>query len=141
MEINPTEPQKSSTAFSTTSFLISRNLLQIVGKIHGDFGSAAIASGFSVKYCNEYTRVALVRVRSGPHKLLASAIPFLNSFDKKKVTVNLLYTGATIKHCVEFIKRYQRRKIETELVEFRNKPEYESLCRMYLNINPAYTLR
>ena len=56
------------------------------------------------KYCNEWTRVAVVRVRHGAHRLVASCLPLLQQVDQHTVTVTTLYTGATLRQCYKFIQ-------------------------------------
>jgi RNase P/RNase MRP subunit POP5 len=56
------------------------------------------------KYCNEWTRVAVVRVRHGAHRLVASCLPLLQQVEQHTVTVTTLYTGATLRQCYKFIQ-------------------------------------
>jgi len=65
-----------------------------------------IISLFSVaaKYCNSQTKIALVRIRHGPHKLVLQAIPLINDVGGRFVKMNILYMGATMKHCFLFIR-------------------------------------
>ncbi|XP_053985767.1 ribonuclease P/MRP protein subunit POP5 [Hylaeus anthracinus] len=85
---------------------------QIVQKLYGDFGVAAIKAGFSAKYCNAHTRIALVKTRHGPHRFLLESIPLINDIAGRLVSVKILYVGATMKHCFLFIKKYQQKKLE-----------------------------
>lgn len=110
-------------------------------QLHGDFACAAITAGFVVKYCNEYTRIALIRARFGPHRFVQSSIPFITSIDNQQGYINILYVGATIKQAAKFIKEYQRKRIESDLVLFKDTPEYEKLCAEYMNIQPAMTMK
>lgn len=136
VEITPKHWKEDPTIpFNTSSQLIARALQQKIQQLYGDFGSAAIYSGFHIKYCNEYTRIAIIRSRHGPHRFIATTIPFINYLDKGNVVVRSLYVGATIKHCNKFIKEYQQKKIETDLIKFKNRPEYEELCQIYRSCN------
>lgn len=72
----------------------------------------------------------------GPHRFVTSSLPFIANLEGRKITIHTLYVGATVKHCLQFIMNYQRNKIETELVKFRDKPEYEMLCKVYMNVTP-----
>lgn len=58
----------------------------------------------AAKYCNPYTKIALVKVRHGPHKFLLHTIPLINNISERRVQTNILYIGATMKHCFLFIK-------------------------------------
>ena len=57
-----------------------------------------------VKYYNENTRTAIIRCRHGPHRLLASSIPFLSNVGKRKMQLHGIYTGATMVKCFKFLK-------------------------------------
>lgn len=56
------------------------------------------------KYCNAHTKIALIKVRHGPHMFLLNAVPKINDLGGKLVTVKIIYIGATMKHCFIFIK-------------------------------------
>jgi RNase P/RNase MRP subunit POP5 len=56
------------------------------------------------KYCNKWTRVAVVRVRHGAHRLVASCLPLLQHVEKQSVIVRTLYIGATLQQCYRFIQ-------------------------------------
>lgn len=79
-------------------------ILNKVQEMHGDFGSAAMRNGFTTKYCNPYTKVALIRTRHGPHRFVASILPLITEIDKIKVRFNVLYVGATMVKCFKFIR-------------------------------------
>lgn len=118
LEINP-EPRSTNSTNSTEvqplklhETVLYRTLQTLVQKLHGDFGSAAIRPGFVAKYCNELTRIAIIKCRRGPHKLLTSVIPFITHLDQNRVSVNILYVGATLKNCFNFIRLYQQKKCD-----------------------------
>lgn len=48
-----------------------------VQKHYGDFGVAAISSGIKVKYCNDKTKIAIFRIRHGPHRFVTSILPLI----------------------------------------------------------------
>lgn len=56
------------------------------------------------KYCNQWTRVAVVRARHGAHRLVACCLPLLQQVEQRTVTVTTLYTGATLRQCYKFIQ-------------------------------------
>ncbi|KAK4875646.1 hypothetical protein RN001_012068 [Aquatica leii] len=111
VEITPQNVRKNLSLVIHSSALHQAILLK-VQQLHGDFGAAAIRAGFTAKYFNEKTRIAIIRSRHGPHKLITSALPFIKDIDKKNVSLNTLYTGATLKHCFKFILNYQRKKVD-----------------------------
>ncbi|XP_033226392.1 uncharacterized protein LOC117178931 isoform X2 [Belonocnema kinseyi] len=75
-----------------------------IHQLYGDLGQASIKAGFNAKYCNTQTGIALVKVRHGPHKFLLTSIPKINDINGRTVNVNILYVGATLKHCFLFVK-------------------------------------
>eukprot|EP00092_Neocalanus_flemingeri_P018139 GFUD01019631.1.p1 GENE.GFUD01019631.1~~GFUD01019631.1.p1 ORF type:complete len:158 (-),score=52.11 GFUD01019631.1:108-581(-) len=92
-----------------------------VQELHGDFGRASISVGFKVIYANTTTRLVIIRTRHGPHRLVASALPFVTKIRAEGVVGQLLYTGATIKHCQLFMVRRQTRQLEMAKKWLANK--------------------
>lgn len=45
-----------------------------------------------------------MKTRHGPHKFLLKAIPLINDIAGRLVSIEILYVGATLKHCFLFIK-------------------------------------
>lgn len=93
-------------------FSLCEAITEKVQQLYGDFGVGAIRAGFSTKYCNEHTKVAVIRVRRGPHKFVASTLPCIKIIDKRPVIVNTLYVGASIRQCFLFLKSYQQRQFD-----------------------------
>jgi len=58
----------------------------------------------TAKYCNVQTKIAIVRLRHGPHKFALHAIPLINDVGERLVKTKILYVGATLKHCFLFIR-------------------------------------
>uniref|UniRef100_A0A1Y1LCT6 Ribonuclease P/MRP protein subunit POP5 n=1 Tax=Photinus pyralis TaxID=7054 RepID=A0A1Y1LCT6_PHOPY len=83
IEINSPQQRKDDSLVIPSSALY-RALSKKVQQLHGDFGSAAIREGFVAKYFNEKTRIAIVRSRHGPHKLITTVLPFVTEIDKKQ---------------------------------------------------------
>ncbi|XP_078034711.1 POP5 ribonuclease P/MRP subunit [Augochlora pura] len=110
---------------------------QKVQKLYGDFGVAAIKAGFSAKYCNEHTRIALVKTRHGPHKFLLKAIPLINDIAGRLVSVKILYVGATLKHCFLFIKRHQQKKLERVWSTLKTDAQRKNMEDALMTLIPA----
>lgn len=102
-------------------------ILTKVQQMHGDFGVAAIRAGFTAKYCNEHTRIAVIRTRRGPHKFVASVLPCIKAVDNKNVIVKTLYVGATIRQCFFFIKNYQQDKFDRYCENLKTEEEKRTL--------------
>ena len=71
----------------------------LVTELHGDFGRAAVTVGLRSIYANADTGLCLVQARHGPHRLVASALPFLVKINDDKVVPRVIYTGATVRNC------------------------------------------
>jgi ribonuclease P/MRP protein subunit POP5 len=69
---------------------------------HNDINMILLS--IAAKYCNVHTRIAVIRTRHGPHKFLLRAIASVNDVAGRLVKTNILYVGATIKHCFLFIR-------------------------------------
>ena len=69
---------KSNKPLQLKTMILHNAIQQKVQQLYGDFGVAAIKAGFSAKYCNIHTKIALVKTRHGPHKFLLKAIPIIN---------------------------------------------------------------
>ncbi|KAL5292970.1 POP5 family protein [Megaselia abdita] len=79
-----------------------------VGKYYGEFGIGSTEYGFRVKYCNDKTRIAVIRVRHRPHRFVTSILPLICVIGDHKAKFRTLYTGATIMQCNKFIVKHQR---------------------------------
>ncbi|EFN82441.1 ribonuclease P/MRP protein subunit POP5 [Harpegnathos saltator] len=110
---------------------------QKVQKLYGDFGVAAIKAGFNAKYCNMHTKIALVKVRHGPHKFLLHAIPLMNDIGGRHVKTNILYIGATMKHCFLFIRKHQEKKLEQIWASLRTDTERKEMETALMTLTPA----
>ena len=85
--------------------LLAATVKDLVQQIHGDFGRAAITTGLRTIYCNPETHLAMIQCRHGPHRLVASSLPFLTVLKDEKVVPKLVYTGATIRHCYKVLSK------------------------------------
>ncbi|EFA10388.1 ribonuclease P/MRP protein subunit POP5 [Tribolium castaneum] len=133
---SPGDTRKPTNALKLNQNLLYRSIINMVQKLHGDFGVAACTAGFVLRYCNEKTRVAIIRCRHGPHKLVASSLPILKSIGTIDVHLNILYTGATMKHCFNFIQRYQQKKFDEFCVGLKTDEEKEELRREIMQLEP-----
>ncbi|CAG9114735.1 unnamed protein product [Plutella xylostella] len=88
-------------------------VLDKIQQLHGDFGVAAVRSGFLAKYCNENTRIGILRARHGPHRFVSTSLPFITKIGKLDVTLQTLHVGATLKHSFKFIQKYQRSYLDS----------------------------
>jgi len=108
----------------------------IVEKIHGDFGRAAITPGLRAIYSNPETHLALIQCRHGPHLLVGSSLSFLTNVNKEKIVPRLIYTGATIRNCFKRMEIHQKRQLEAAFLELKDisKEEKEELEQRIMSI-------
>lgn len=98
-----------------------------IQQLHGDFGVAAIRTGFLTKYCNENTRIAIIRARHGPHRLATSSLPFITKIGKLDVRLRTLHVGATLKHSFKFIQKHQRAYLDSMWAKLKTDEERKML--------------
>ncbi|XP_032681979.1 ribonuclease P/MRP protein subunit POP5 [Odontomachus brunneus] len=135
LEITPHNRSDKPLILKTT--VLHDAIQQEVQKLYGDFGVAAIKAGFNAKYCNTHTKIALVKARHGPHKFLLRAIPLMNDVGGRHVKINILYVGATIKHCFLFIRKHQEKKLEQIWASLRTDTERKEMEEALMTLTPA----
>ncbi|KZC06309.1 PREDICTED: ribonuclease P/MRP protein subunit POP5 [Dufourea novaeangliae] len=128
---------KSDKPFPLKTTSLHVAIQQKVQQLYGDFGVAAMKAGFSAKYCNIHTKIALVKTRHGPHKFLLESIPLINDIAGRLVSVKILYVGATLKHCFLFIKKYQQKKLEQMWYSLRTDIERKNMQNALMTLAPA----
>ncbi|CAH0406336.1 unnamed protein product [Chilo suppressalis] len=109
------------------SKIFHETVLNKVQQLHGDFGVASIRNGFLTKYCNENTRIAIIRTRHGPHRFVTSSLPFITKIDKLDVRLNTLHVGATLKHSFLFIQKHQRAYLDMMWSKLKTDEERKQL--------------
>nr|XP_023019019.1 ribonuclease P/MRP protein subunit POP5 [Leptinotarsa decemlineata] len=135
LEIN--EIGKTDTPLKIKEVSLFESIQNEVKKLHGDFGVAAIRTGFLSKYINEHSRTAVIRCRHGPHKFVSSSIPFVKQIFNKNVVISILYIGASIKQCFSFLKNYQQKKFDEYCVTLKTEEERNELKDAMLNLDSA----
>nr|SVE75476.1 EOG090X0GYO [Daphnia dolichocephala] len=129
-EIIPLDGNRIGKSLDIKAYDIVRSVLAVTEQIHGEFGAASIKNGLDVKYCNESTQVAIIRCRHGPHRLLASSLPFLSNIGQRKVQIQSMYTGATLVKCFIFLKKFHQEKIEEALKGCRTEAEKKKVLEI-----------
>jgi len=110
--VNKPKPGVDLEPLNSKDIDIAEAVKDKVTELHGDFGRASITVGFKVIYANKATRLAIMRVRHGPHTLIASSLPLLTHIRNEGIVSRLLYTGATVRHCHMFMVKRQTRQLE-----------------------------
>lgn len=88
------EPQNAVTgSLSFSDGAIYSSITKLVLKYYGDLGAASIRFGLKCKYCNDQTRVAIVRIKHRIHRFVTSILPMTSvvSILSSLTTVTLYY--------------------------------------------------
>nr|CAG4651437.1 EOG090X0GYO [Simocephalus serrulatus]SVE94587.1 EOG090X0GYO [Simocephalus serrulatus] len=115
VEVISLDSRSSSQPLALKKYEIIQTLLSTTEEIHGEFGAAAIRNGLDVKYLDEKNRIIIIRSRHGPHRLLASSLPFLSKIGKRKIQLQGVYTGASMVQCFKHLKKYHQEKLNEAL--------------------------
>ncbi|XP_014664043.1 PREDICTED: ribonuclease P/MRP protein subunit POP5-like [Priapulus caudatus] len=111
-----------------TSQEVYHSLKEEVHKSHGDYGSAAFSISCNVKYLNPYTNTIFVRIRRGPHRFLATTLPFIKKIGKQdNIFLNTLYVGATVRNCHKFLRNHNRQQLAVLLKKITHPEERKKL--------------
>lgn len=135
LEITPHSKDDKQLMLKNTA--LSHAVQQKVQQLYGDFGVAAIKDGFDAKYCNSYTKIAMVKIRHGPHKFVLQAIPLINDIGGRLVKTSILYIGATMKHCFLFIRKHQEKKLEQIWSKLQTETERKEMETVLMTLTPA----
>lgn len=79
------DSKTGSTTF--TDYSVYNCIVKNVQKFYGDLGVAAVRSGLKCKYCNDQTRIAIIRVKHKAHRFvtctlaLSTVVSFSVSFN------------------------------------------------------------
>ncbi|KAG4073782.1 hypothetical protein HA402_001006 [Bradysia odoriphaga] len=123
--------KKGGLAFTDLS--IAQCIIKNVQKYYGDVGVAAIRSGLKCKYCNEQTRIAIIRIKHRPHRFVTSILPLIAVVGDHLVKFRTLYNGATIMHCNKFIVNFQKQFLDQKMKNITMGQQKE-LLKKVMNI-------
>ncbi|KAG0712028.1 Ribonuclease P/MRP protein subunit POP5 [Chionoecetes opilio] len=87
-------------------------VVEAVKRMHGDFGVGAVTPGLGVKYLNPETCVAFVSCGRGPHRLVASALPFITQVGGRAASVRSLHHAASMRHGFIFLRKYNEERLK-----------------------------
>nr|CAD7392833.1 unnamed protein product [Timema cristinae] len=133
LEVTP-HSRSYDTPFKLKAHSLYTTIINKIEQLYGDFGVAALKGGFIAKYCNEKTRVAFVRARHGPHRLLASCLPLITYIENHQVMLRILYTGATMRQCYKFIQKYQRSQLQRFWANLKTDKQRKAMEDAVMNL-------
>ncbi|XP_013784446.1 ribonuclease P/MRP protein subunit POP5-like [Limulus polyphemus] len=125
---------------------ILRSVRESVEEIHGDFGVGATQAGFTIKMFNSKTSVFVLRVRRGPHVLVASALSFVRKIGIMSLTLKTLHLSGTIRSCLKFLQQYDRQQLihvlrHHQLSQDQKEKIHESMLKSEQKISGETELR
>ncbi|KAJ6633858.1 NAD-dependent histone deacetylase sirtuin-1 [Pseudolycoriella hygida] len=129
--------KKGGLAFTDIS--IAQCIMKNVQKFYGDFGAATVRSGFKCKYCNEQTRIAIIRIKHRPHRYVTSVLPLITTIGDHLAKFRTLYNGATIMHCQKFIVNFQRNYLDQTMKNI-SVGQQKELLKKVMNIKGVENL-
>ena len=74
---------KVKAVYSINVHSLFAEIKQVVEYVHGKRGVSGILLGLNLKYINEYTKLALIRVRRDHHQDLLSSLPFIKQISAR----------------------------------------------------------
>ncbi|XP_067647648.1 ribonuclease P/MRP protein subunit POP5 isoform X1 [Eurosta solidaginis] len=102
-------PQADAKILNFHDGVLAKCVLRNVKKYFGDYGLGIVEHGFRVKYCNERTKVAIIRCLHRSHRTLTATLPLITMIGDVRAKFHTLYTGATIIQCNKFIINHQQK--------------------------------
>ncbi|XP_074651488.1 ribonuclease P/MRP protein subunit POP5-like [Tubulanus polymorphus] len=118
---------ENSVSTSLTAFKILNCLKDAVLQIHGVYGGSLLKASISVKYFNEKTNIVLIRAARGSHKLLQSAMTFVQKIGDYSAFFNTIHIGGTIQSCQKFLMKYNKRQLKVLLALVSKKEERKKI--------------
>lgn len=65
------------------------SIIKSVAKYYGDVGAASIRFGLKCKYCNDQTRIAIIRVKHKIHRFVTSILPIISVVCSLKIIIQI----------------------------------------------------
>lgn len=77
-------------SLSITDNDLYSSILKSVQKYYGDLGAASIRFGIKCKYCNDQTRIAIIRAKHIAHRFVTSILPMTSVVSDKRTSICIL---------------------------------------------------
>ncbi len=110
-----------SSEIKADNAALAKYVQDLVGELYGDHGRAACTRGLRTIYANSTTGMVLIVARHGPHKMVASALPFITKICGERVVPRLIYTGATVRKCYKVMEAHQIQELREVLQEVEDE--------------------
>uniref|UniRef100_A0A1A9WHP4 Ribonuclease P/MRP protein subunit POP5 n=1 Tax=Glossina brevipalpis TaxID=37001 RepID=A0A1A9WHP4_9MUSC len=109
--------------------VLSKCILAAVGKYYGDYGLGRVELGFCTKYCNERTKIAIIRCSHLSHQLVTSILPLITTIGDVRAKFHTIYVCATIINCNKFIINYQQKYLDSILGQIESAKERQDMIK------------
>ncbi|XP_067647649.1 ribonuclease P/MRP protein subunit POP5 isoform X2 [Eurosta solidaginis] len=101
-------PQADAKILNFHDGVLAKCVLRNVKKYFGDYGLGIVEHGFRVKYCNERTKVAIIRCLHRSHRTLTATLPLITM----KFLNEMVGQIVSAKERNDFIKRVMEFDLE-----------------------------
>ncbi|KAH8298656.1 hypothetical protein KR018_008961, partial [Drosophila ironensis] len=128
-------PYNQTNALRLSDQALSKCLLQNVEKLYGAYGLGMIEQGFRVKYCNERTKIAIIRCLHRGQRFVSSILPLITLIGDVRAKFRTLYIGATIIQCNKFIIRHQKQFLDKAMGQLSSAKERQDLFRRVMELD------
>lgn len=91
VQVVPENEAKATGTLTLSDYAIYNCVLRLVQQHYGDLGAAAIRSGLKCKYCNDQTRIAIIRIKHHPHRFVTSVLPLANAVGSSALLVVIYF--------------------------------------------------
>ncbi|XP_023307065.2 ribonuclease P/MRP protein subunit POP5 [Lucilia cuprina] len=112
--------------------VLSKCIMSHVQKFYGVYGAGLLEHGFRVKYCNERTKIAILRSSHYSHKYVTSILPLITVIGETRAKFRTIYTGATIMQCNKFIIKHQQKFLDCMVGQIESAKERQDMIKRVL---------
>ncbi|XP_034656627.1 uncharacterized protein LOC117893946 [Drosophila subobscura] len=132
VQIVPYAPKKT---LGLKDHILSKCILQNVEKHYGVYGLGVVEQGFRVKYCNERTKIAVIRCVHRGQRFVSSMLPLITLIGDVRAKFRTLYIGATIIQCNKFIIKHQKQFLDRFMGQVESAKERQDLFKRVMELD------
>ena len=93
---------------------VVKAMRQAIHLVHGDFGLGSVLKSLFLKRFTPRTRLGIVTVQRGPHRLLGSSLAVICKIGQVDCSIKCLYMSGTVRGCLLYLASYHRCQIRNE---------------------------
>ncbi|KAH8339813.1 hypothetical protein KR074_011157, partial [Drosophila pseudoananassae] len=128
-------PHTPTNTLRLNDYTLSKCLLQNIEKYYGVYGLGMIENGFRVKYCNDRTKIAIIRCLHRGQKFVSSVLPLITLIGDVRAKFRTLYIGATIIQCNKFIIKHQKQFLDKAMGQLTSAKERQDLFKGVMELD------